>query len=163
MAERPRLETAGGRDLRKPTVQSVGASHVAESEEHEGDEAGGHDAGPAPLRYFLAGIMMCHQVWCVKSSAVSGVQLDRLEGEISGFVEAGGGDAGEEVERGFDLIKYTVTVESPNPAEAIQSIVEAATRRCPAFVSAARSIPIELTILHNDKNLGAKTHDRRSK
>ena len=37
----------------------------------EGDEAGGHDAGPAPLRYFLAGIMMCHQVWCVKSSAVS--------------------------------------------------------------------------------------------
>jgi uncharacterized OsmC-like protein len=56
-----------------------------------------------------------------------------------------------------------VTVESPNPADAIQSIVEAATRRCPAFVSAARSIPIEVTILHNDKNLGAKTHDRRSK
>ena len=41
----------------------------------EGDEAGGHDAGPAPLRYFLAGIMMCHQVWCVKSSAVADVQL----------------------------------------------------------------------------------------
>ena len=36
----------------------------------EGDEAGGHDAGPAPLRYFLAGIMMCHQVWCVKSAAL---------------------------------------------------------------------------------------------
>ena len=41
----------------------------------EGDEAGGHDAGPAPLRYFLAGIMMCHQVWCVKSSAVSTCSL----------------------------------------------------------------------------------------
>jgi len=51
----------------------------------EGDEAGGHDAGPAPLRYFLAGIMMCHQVWCVKSSAVADVQLDRLQGEISGL------------------------------------------------------------------------------
>jgi uncharacterized OsmC-like protein len=127
----------------------------------EGDEAGGHDAGPAPLRYFLAGIMMCHQVWCVKSSAVSDVQLDRLEGEISGFVEAGG-DTGKEVERGFDLIQYTVTIESPNSADAIQSIVEAATRRCPAFVSASRSIPIELTIVHNQKNLGAKTYDRRS-
>lgn len=122
----------------------------------EGDEAGGHDAGPAPLRYFLAGIMMCHQVWCVKSAAVADVQLDRLEGEIAGFVEAGGGDTDKEVERGFDLIKYKVTVNSPNQPEAIQSIVEAATRRCPAFVTAARSTPIEVTILHNDKDLGMR-------
>jgi uncharacterized OsmC-like protein len=129
----------------------------------EGDEAGGHDAGPAPLRYFLAGIMMCHQVWCVKSAALLDIQFNRLEGEISGFVEAGGGDAEREVERGFDLIKFKVTVESPNPSEAIESVVEAATRRCPAFVSAARSIPIEVTILHNDKNLGVRTYDRRGK
>jgi hypothetical protein len=104
----------------------------------EGDEVGGHDAGPAPLRYFLAGIMMCHQVWCVKSSAVADVKLDRLEGEICGFIEAGGGDADKEV-------------------------VDAATRRCPSFVSAARSIPIELTIAHNGQNLGVKTYDRRKK
>ena len=129
----------------------------------EGDEVGGHDAGPAPLRYFLGGIMMCHQVWCVKSAAVADVQIGRLEGEISGYVEAGGGDADKEIERGFARITYTVTVDSSNPSDAIQSIVEAATRRCPAFVSAARAIPIELTILHNEKNLGTKTYDRRSR
>jgi len=129
----------------------------------EGDEAGGHDAGPAPLRYFLGGIMMCHQVWCVKSAAVADVQLSKLEGEIAGYVEAGGGDADQEVERGFSRITYKVSIDSPNLPDAIQSIVEAATRRCPAFVSAARSIPIEVTILHNDKNLGVKTYDRRSK
>jgi len=129
----------------------------------EGEEVGGHDAGPAPLRYFLAGIMMCHQVWCVKSAAVDDVELTRLEGEISGFIEAGGGDPEVETERGFARITYKVTVESPNPANAIQSIVEAATRRCPAFVSAARSIPIELTILHNERNLGAQIYDKRNK
>lgn len=129
----------------------------------EGDEVGGHDAGPAPLRYFLAGIMMCHQVWCVKSAAVADVRLDRLEGDISGFIEAGGGDAAKEVERGFDLIKYTVTAESPDSAEAVQAIVDAATRRCPAFVSASRSIPIELTIVHNGQNCVVKTYDRRNK
>ncbi len=127
----------------------------------EGDEAGGHDAGPAPLRYFLGGVMMCHQVWCVKSAAVADVQLDRLEGQISGFVEAGGNDGGEEKERGFDLITYTVTIQSPNSADAIQAIVDAATKRCPAFVSASRSIPIEVTIVHNEKNLGMKIYDRR--
>ena len=129
----------------------------------EGEEAGGHDAGPAPLRYFLGGIMMCHQVWCVKSAAVADIQLSKLEGEISGYVEAGGGDAEREVERGFSRITYTVAIESSSPPEAVQSIVEAATRRCPAFVSASRAIPIELTILHNEKNLGAKVYDRRPK
>src|SRR4029453_6640329 len=129
----------------------------------EGDEAGGHDAGPAPLRYFLGGIMMCHQVWCVKSAALADVQLRRLEGEISGFVEAGGVDSDREVERGFSRITYQVNIESPNPAEAVKSIVDAAKRRCPAFVSASRAIPIELTILHNEKNLGAKVYDRRPK
>jgi uncharacterized OsmC-like protein len=129
----------------------------------EADEVGGHDAGPAPLRYFLAGIMMCHQVWCVKSAAVTDVQLSRLEGEISGFIEAGSGDTEKEVERGFSRITYKVTLDSPNPPDAIQSIVEAATRRCPAFVSAARSILIEVTILHNEKNLGSKIYDRRAK
>jgi len=128
----------------------------------EGDEAGGHDAGPAPLRYFLGGIMMCHQVWCVKSAAVADVQLDRLEGEIAGFVEAGGGDTDKEAERGFDLIKYKVTVNSPNQPAAIQSIVEAATRRCPAFVTAARSTPIEVTILHNEKDLGMRKFGKGS-
>lgn len=129
----------------------------------EGDDVGGHDAGPAPLRYFLAGIMMCHQVWCIKSAAVDDVQLGRLEGEISGYIEPGTGDAQREVERGFSRIAYKVTVESDNSPDAIQSVVDAATRRCPAFVSAARSIPIELSILHNDKNLGVKIYDRRSK
>jgi uncharacterized OsmC-like protein len=127
----------------------------------EGDVAGGHDAGPAPLRYFLGGVMMCHQVWCVKSAAVADVQIDRLEGEISGFVEPGGGEDGAEKDRGFDLIKYTVTIKSPNPAGAIQAIVDAATRRCPAFASASRAIPIEVSILHNEQNLGMKVYDRR--
>lgn len=129
----------------------------------EGEEAGGHDAGPAPLRYFLGGIMMCHQVWCVKSAAVADVQIGRLEGEISGYVEVGSGNADKEIERGFARITYQVTVESASPSDAIESIVEAAMRRCPAFVSAARAIPIELTIMHNGKNLGTKIYDRRSR
>src|SRR5919106_6323662 len=92
----------------------------------EGDEAGGHDAGPAPLRYFLGGIMMCHQVWCVKSAAIADVELSKLEGEISGYIEAGGGDADREVERGFSRIAYNLTIDSASPSEAVQSIVDAA-------------------------------------
>ncbi len=126
----------------------------------EGDEVGGCDAGPAPLRYFLAGTMMCHQVWCVKSAALLDAQLDRLEGEISGYLEAGSGDTEQEVARGFGRIAYKVIVDSPNPPEAIQSIVDAATRRCPAFVTVARSTPIDLTIIHNGADLGEQRYGK---
>jgi len=46
----------------------------------EGDKVGGYGAGPAPLRYFLAGVMMCHQVWCVKGAALLDVELEGVEG-----------------------------------------------------------------------------------
>src|ERR1700752_1607918 len=112
--ERP-VTTVKSKALHDLQFRASVEGHVFISDERE--SAGGSDAGPAPLRYFLAGIMMCHQVWCVKSAAVTDVQLDNLQGEISGFVEAGGSEGGEEKDRGFDLIKYTVTIQSPNSAD----------------------------------------------
>src|SRR4029450_11673906 len=85
----------------------------------EGDEAGGHDAGPAPLRYFLGGIMMCHQVWCVKSAAVADIQLSKLEGEISGYVEPGGGGVERKIKRVFSQTTYPVAIKTPSPPKAV--------------------------------------------
>ena len=112
----------------------------------ERETAGGCDAGPAPLRYFLAGVMMCHQVWCVKSAALSEVRLERLEGEISGYLASGD----------FDHVAYTVTVDSPNSVEEVQTVVDQATRRCAAFLTLERGTRIDVTLLHN----GVKTHER---
>src|SRR5262249_60987125 len=50
----------------------------------EGDEVGGHDAGPAPLRYFLGGVIMCYQVLWVKSAPRAGWQNGPLGGGNSG-------------------------------------------------------------------------------
>ncbi len=101
---------------------------------------------------------MCHQVWCVKNAALLGVQLDRLEAEISGYVEGSAGDEEEETGRGFARIAYQVMVDSPNPVEKIRTVVDAATRRCPAFVTAARGTRIELTIIHNGVKADERTY-----
>ena len=119
----------------------------------EPEVGGGYDAGPAPLRYFLAGVMMCHQVWCVKSAALLGVQLDRLEGEISGYLEGGTGNQDQEAKRGFARIAFKVIIDSPNAIEEIRTVVQAATRRCPAFVTVGRSTRIDLNIVHNEVNV----------
>jgi uncharacterized OsmC-like protein len=119
----------------------------------ERESAGGSDAGPAPLRYFLAGVMMCHHVWCVKSAALADVRLDRLEGEISGYLAHGDGTQSR---GGFERVTVTVTVDSPGSVEDVKKIVDQASARCAAFVTLARGARIELTLLHN----GQKTDER---
>jgi uncharacterized OsmC-like protein len=126
--------------------------HVFISDERE--SAGGTDAGPAPLRYFLAGVMMCHQVWCVKSAAVADVRLERLEGEISGYLAQG--DSARK--GGFERATFLVTVDSPSPSEEVKKIVAQASDRCAAFVTFARGARIELTLMHNGQKIDERSY-----
>src|SRR5712692_8747119 len=73
-AERP-ITTVKGQALFDLQFRATVEGHSFISDERE--SGGGHDAGPAPLRYFLAGIMLCHQVWVVKSAALLDLKLDR--------------------------------------------------------------------------------------
>src|SRR6266540_1495510 len=100
-SQRP-VTTVKGTALHDLQFRAQVEGHSFISDERE--NGGGNDAGPAPLRYFLAGIMLCHHVWVVKSSAIADVKLDKLEGEISGY----NGPPGT----GMNRITYTVFVDS---------------------------------------------------
>ena len=84
----------------------------------ERESSGGSDAGPAPLRYFLAGIMMCHQVWCVKSAALADVKLDNLDCEISGYLA----QPDSPRKGGFERAAFMVNIDSPSPSEEVKKI-----------------------------------------
>jgi uncharacterized OsmC-like protein len=117
----------------------------------EGERVGGYGAGPAPLRYFLAGVMMCHQVWCVKAAALLDVKLDSVEGSIAGHMPADGAYSKEDVENAFEKISYEVVIGSLHePAEVI-AVVEKAGLRCPAYGTIRLAVPIDLKIVHNGK------------
>ena len=120
------------------------------------DEAvhgGGHDAGPAPLRYFLAGVMMCHQVWTIKSAVLAGLELASLQGEIAGFV---GPTADDEHTDAVTFVRatYTVSIASQAADDAVRAVVHQGARRCPAFSTFARATPIELRLEHNGAPIG---------
>ncbi len=151
-AERP-VTTVRSRALHDLQFRATVEGHEFLSDERE--ESGGSDAGPAPLRYFLGGVMMCHQVWCVKTAALRDVPIDRLECEISGYVERGaqGSDDG----RGFSRATYRVDLDSSAPPEAIQEVVDRAAKGCASFVTFARSAPIDLTLVLN----GAIVYEHR--
>jgi uncharacterized OsmC-like protein len=153
--ERP-ITTVRSKALHDLQFRAAVEGHVFVSDEKE--HVGGHDAGPAPMRYFLAGIMMCHQVWCVKNAAVGGVQIDRLECEISGYAEHPGSGEALEAGRGFARIVYTVELDCQiSPDEAWQ-LVDLAARRCPAVVTVQRGTRIDLTLVHNGARLGERSY-----
>jgi uncharacterized OsmC-like protein len=120
----------------------------------ERESSGGTDAGPAPLRYFLAGVMMCHQVWCVKSAALADVKLENLEGEISGYVARGDSPR----KGGFERAAFTVTIDSPSPTEEVKKLVARASEQCNAFVTFARGARIDLTLMHNGHKVDEHTY-----
>jgi uncharacterized OsmC-like protein len=127
--------------------------HVFISDEREA--AGGSDAGPAPLRYFLAGIMMCHQVWTVKGAALADVKLDNLECEISGYVARPNSPR----KGGFERATLLVTIDSPNPADEVKKVVAKASESCNAFVTFARGARIEVTLVHNGQKIDERIYE----
>jgi uncharacterized OsmC-like protein len=108
--------------------------------------AGGHDAGPAPMRYFIAGIMLCHKVWVVKSAALKDIAFDKLEGEISLY----GDDP-------IPRLAYKVIIDSPHTDKEIAGIVEDGAQGCLAFKTMERAARIDLTVVHNGKTIVEET------
>ncbi|MBI4213572.1 MAG: OsmC family protein [Chloroflexi bacterium] len=152
----------GGFIVKSRAVQNLQFRATVEGHEFlsdEGLEAGGNDAGPAPLRYFLAGIMMCHQVMTVKSATLLDLKLHHLESEISGVM----GRPAEGEPGGFVRVILNVSIESQNSDDQIRKIVEQAGQRCPAFVTIQRAAAVDLTLKHNGQVIQERTYEVQSR
>lgn len=117
-------------------AQVEGHSFIAD----ERKSSGGRDAGPAPMRYFLTGMMLCHKVWMVKTAALKDLAIESLEGEISWFNDVP-----------TPRIVYTIMIESGNSDDDIREVVEGGAKGCAAFKTMERAARIEVTAKHNGK------------
>ena len=142
-AERP-VTTVKGTALFDLQFRGEVEGHSFISDERE--SSGGHDAGPAPMRYFVASVMFCHKVWTVKKAALMDLQLDRLDGEISWYNDVP-----------TPRIVYRLFIDSGNSDDDIRTIVEEGTRRCNAFKTVEKAVSIELTVEHNGKTIVEQT------
>ncbi|HEY4134568.1 MAG TPA: OsmC family protein [Alphaproteobacteria bacterium] len=124
-------------------AQVEGHSFIAD----ERKSAGGHDAGPAPMRYFVAGIMLCHKVWMVKTAAMLDLQIESLEGEMSWFNDSP-----------IPRIVYKIMVASSQPDADIVKMAEGGASGCPSFKVMERAARIEVTLQHNGKQIFEKTY-----
>lgn len=122
---------------------------------------GGHDAGPAPLRYFLGGLVMCHQVWFIKAAVRRGIEIVTLAGEISAFSGAMVPHGAEDLGRPLSRFVYGMTMDSPNDPAEVREAAEEGLRFCPAMATVLQSTPLALTLTLNGSVVHEHTYGRR--
>lgn len=108
---------------------------------------GGTDIGPAPIRFFLAGILMNLEVKFIKSAALRDVSLEELDGDIAGHRHPKTG-ADEGVT--FARITLALNVKSACADDQIVALAEEAIRDC-GSLHAVRAVPVEFRLVHNGK------------
>lgn len=107
--------------------------------------AGGTDTGPTPLEYVTSGLAACQLVTIVKLADAMGFQYSDLsvEAETDVAFRAAQGDMSP-VPR-FTAARMVVNIESDEPADRYQRLIELVEERCPVsklFLDAA--LPVEV-------------------
>jgi uncharacterized OsmC-like protein len=124
----------------------------------EGRGGGGTDIAPAPMRYFVAGILLCAQVWVVKMAALRDVPLRSVRCRGVSLLEPTGHDAPDG--RGFSRIELTVELKTgwdEGSDDVIRAVVEDGVRACPAAVTAGRGAELVVFAVHNGRLLDRPT------
>jgi len=104
----------------------------------ERESSGGNDAGPAPMRYYAAGIMGSDHVWIVKTAALRDLPLERLEGELALY--------------GHKVV-YTVSIDSPNSDDQIRALIDQVRGRAGSLSTRAGGRRVEFTLRHNGETI----------
>src|SRR5581483_1484869 len=110
----------------------------------ERESSGGNDAGPAPMRYYAAGIMGSDHVWIVKMAALRDLPIDRLEGQLSLF--------GQKVE-------YTVSIDSPNTDDQVRALIGEVRKHRGSLATMAGGRRVEFTLRHDGRVIMDTVYD----
>jgi uncharacterized OsmC-like protein len=110
----------------------------------ERESSGGNDAGPAPMRYYAAGIMGSDHVWIVKTAALRDLPLDKLEGELSLFGEK---------------IDYTVSIDSPNTDDKMRGLIDEVRAGRGSLATMAGGRTVNFTLKHNGETVMEKVYE----
>jgi uncharacterized OsmC-like protein len=104
----------------------------------ERESSGGNDAGPAPMRYYAAGIMGSDHVWIVKTAALREMPIDRLEGEFALY---------------GSRVAYAVAIDSPNSDEQVRDLIADVRKHRGSLATMAGGRRVDFTLRHNGQTI----------
>jgi uncharacterized OsmC-like protein len=107
--------------------------HLVQSD--YGEAAGGTNLAPNPIELLLSAIAACIEAAFYEFALHEGFVINALSVEVEGTLDLRGLFMIDEVAAGFKEVKYTFTIETPEPEEKIREFAERVIAHCPVVDS----------------------------
>lgn len=126
------------------------------------DEApgrGGTGEAPSPLRYFVAGVAFCLELWYAKGAALAACELERLEVDLEASLDFRPEFRLERVDGRTDSILIDVRIQSPSSSELVLRAVDEGNDRCPLRAMVGAAILLHDRVQHNGRVIREATRE----
>ncbi|MFO7818807.1 MAG: OsmC family protein [Halanaerobacter sp.] len=129
------------------TTLKDGLTVEAESRGHkvlidEPKELGGTDEGMNPLEMVLSSFGGCLSICASMFAKDCGVELNDFSVDLEGDLDLRGFKGADDVDAGFQDVRFTINIDSDSPQENIEELVEMIEARCPVSDSLKRNITV---------------------
>ncbi len=105
---------------------------------------GGSNQAPTPVEMVLAALGTCQEIMYVVYAQLMGLQLNGVEVKLKGYLNLQGlFGLAEEVPPGMTRVEYQVFLDSPEPEEHLQQLVQAVDTHCPVLDMLTRPVEVE--------------------
>ena len=118
----------------------------------------GDDSAPPPLAFFSAGIAFCLMTHLTDIYTARKIQIDSLKVEqrIRFMTNLGTmRELGHTTDGRCEMVETHVLIESPEPKERIQALLDEAENACMAHFALRNPIPWSTRLVHNNEELSA--------
>jgi len=103
----------------------------------------GESSGPTPQEYLMSGVGACIMVGFIVNASVAGVNVRKLEVEITGGLDlAGFLNLRPEASIKMDGLNYIIRADADGPTELLESIARKAYEFSPNAMTARHGVPV---------------------
>ncbi|ADL12183.1 OsmC family protein [Acetohalobium arabaticum] len=122
------------------TVEAESRGHKIIMDEPE--KMGGTDEGMNPVELTLCSLGGCLSICASMFAKSCDVELNDFSVELEGDIDLSGFKGADNVDPGFQDVRFTLYIDSDSPEENIKELVELIENRCPVSDSLQRNITI---------------------
>ncbi|HXX57680.1 MAG TPA: OsmC family protein [Thermodesulfovibrionales bacterium] len=123
-------------------TETVVREHLVKSD--YGEAAGGTNLAPNPIELLLAAVAACIEAAFYEFAVHEGLTINALSANVEGTLDLRGlFMVDESVTPGFQDLRYTFTIESPDDEAKVRDLAERVIAHCPVVDSLLR--PVKMT------------------
>lgn len=123
----------------------------------EPPELGGGDSAMNPVELVLCALGTCQEIMYAAYAAVMGIELEAVEVDVKGQLDARGLFGMAEVAAGYKKIQFETNIKSRESAEKIRQLVDVVESHCPVLDTIARAVEVAGESYHNGTAVHALT------